>query len=113
VVQATPASDRATLAGVPTSSAAGPGQGRLKFSERQRPSRDDAFRSTVIDIPADGPRTLTVTFGADVDRGLRVRLRTVEADFRITMALGLALCVVGLGMRRPLRDRLLAPLRRD
>jgi hypothetical protein len=72
-----------------------------------------AARFSEVQTGARGTVTADTVDPADVDRGLRIRLRTVEADFRITMALGLALLVVGLGMHRPLCNRLLALSRPD
>ena len=83
-------------------------RGLLKTRKHRNSSREDGFVSTVISIPDGGPTTLVIALAGDFNRDLDLTLRTVQADFRIPMYLGIALAAIGIAMHRPLRDRLLA-----
>jgi hypothetical protein len=88
-------------------------RGLMKTREHRNSSREDGFASTVISVPASGPATLTVSLAGDFNRDLDLTLRTVKADFRIVMYLGLALAAIGIALHRPLRERLLALSQRE
>jgi hypothetical protein len=91
--------------------------GRISFDKdrkekRRRTRRPDAHGSKPIEVDAAGAYTLRVSFGADLDESLRLRLRTLSEDYRIPLLVGGALVVIGLLMSPELRARLGALTRR-